>query len=131
MDNIYAKTVHNEYSTQHELHSITLARGLRERWKLLQQRGPRRSSESFSFNSIFIDKSFINLNYWFDQRHRSWGYSHSGVGTLPAIPATAGRPRILGAPLLETLKYCKFNLRQYINSIIIFFPIQPKTSFGN
>jgi len=42
----------------------------------------------------------------------------SGVGTPPAIPATAGRPHILGAPLLRAPKYCEFNVQQYINSMI-------------
>jgi len=38
--------------------------GLGERWKL-RQRGPGQSAESFSFNSIFIDKkdAFCKL-YW-------------------------------------------------------------------
>jgi len=34
MNNIYAKTVHKENSTTHELHPVTSSRGFGERWKL-------------------------------------------------------------------------------------------------
>jgi len=44
MSNIYAKTVHKEYSAPHELHPVTSAKGFEGALK------------SFSFNSIFIDK---------------------------------------------------------------------------
>jgi len=55
--------------------------------------------------------------------------SVSGVGPLSQYSQTRG-PRILYAPLLEASKFCKFNLRKYINSIInYFFFKQPKTSF--
>jgi len=55
--NIYAKTVHKEYRTPHELGYTQLHQlgGLRERWKL-PQRGLGRRPESSSFNSVFIDK---------------------------------------------------------------------------
>jgi len=60
MNNIYAKIVLKEYSTLHELHPITLARGI-EGTLISPPTG-------FSFNSIFIDKKvhfvgFIDLNY--------------------------------------------------------------------
>jgi len=55
MNSIYTKTVHKEYSTSHELHPITSARGVEAALKASQQ-GLGLRSGSFSFNSIFIDK---------------------------------------------------------------------------
>jgi len=48
MNNIYAKTVHKEYSTPHELHPITSAREF--------EGALEAAPDSFSFNSIFHDK---------------------------------------------------------------------------
>jgi len=51
-NNIYAKTVHKEYSTPQELHPITSAGWFEGAMKLPNGRSPG----SFSFNSIFIYK---------------------------------------------------------------------------
>jgi len=55
MNNIYAKTVHKEYSTQHELHPITSARGIEGALKALSTE----SLEAFALTAFSLTKRRI------------------------------------------------------------------------
>jgi len=63
MNNIHAKTVHNEYSTPHELHTITSARRVEEALKA-PQRGPGPSLKALALTAFSLTKRRICKLYW-------------------------------------------------------------------
>jgi len=57
MHNIYAKTVHKEYSTPHELHPITSAKGFEGALK-----APQQGSEALALKAFSLTKR--RIIYW-------------------------------------------------------------------
>jgi len=68
--NIYAKTFHKEYSTPHELHLITSAKRLGERWKL-PQRVRSGAPEALALTAFSLTKKCMCKIYWSELLIRS------------------------------------------------------------